>query len=529
MDDEMKNKSIDDMVTYYDEPQDAENNGKDTEIEPEEEITVSEPKDEYEPEQEEDKSEPKEEPEGEYESEPAKEPEGGYEPEPAKEPEGTEKSEPDNDFENDDEPEYYDDYDEYYEYSDDYDDIDDDIDDEYRISTKTLTVIAVIVVLIALAGVLSFVDGGIVGQYKANAVKNISSIAYKLGIGSGSNEVSETNSADGENVNIEYGTDVKYIQSVPVDNAGAAQFKKYKDGLLCATANNIMFIDSLGNIAWESDTVIVNPILKTGGNYILLIEKNGKRMCLYNETENIYDITVDDKILNCSVSANGDVVAVTDKAGYKGAVTVYNRSGDQIFSWSSGSDNVISADISAKSRRVAATLLNSDGQAKSSVKVFDIKKADALRTIIFEDTILFDVKFSGDTANVFGDNSMVGISSGGKLLFDKRFDGARLIHYSSDDGNHMMLFESANMPLINVYNRKGRLKDQFTAEAMPDVIDVCEDYVAYNSGRTIISGRADTKDMTRFNADLDIKHLFLVDEKTFMIVYSNSVEIVTME
>lgn len=498
MDDEMNNKSIDDMVTYYDETQ---NDGAGAEPEPEE--TPEEENELYD----------ENDGEAEYETD------------------GEQEYETDDDLENetDGEPEYYDDYDEYgdYDEDDDYDDIDD--EDEYKISTKTLTVIAVIVVAIAIAGVMSFVDGGIVGQYKANVVRNVSRIAYKLGIGSDTPETSETDSQDVQTVDVEYGTNVKYIQSVPTDNAGAARFRKYKDGLLCAAANSMKYIGSTGSVLWDCTTVIVNPVLKVGGNYILLTEKNGTRMCLYNETENIYDITVDEKILNCSVSANGDVVAVTEKAGYKGAVTVYNRNGEQIFSWSSGSDNVISADISAKSRRVAATLLNSDGQAKSSVKIFDIKEKDAIRTIIFEDTILFDVIFSGDTANVFGDNSLVGISSGGKLLFDKRFDGARLMHYSSDNGSHALLFESSNMPVINVYNRKGRLKEQLTAEAMPDVIDICGDYIVYNSGRTIISGRADLKDMTRFNADLDIKHLFLVNEKTFMIVYSNSVEIVTME
>lgn len=417
-------------------------------------------------------------------------------------------------------------------YTDEYDEFYDAFDDEedYKISTKTLTVTAVVIVaVVAIAALFSFSgDDGVVGRYKQNVIKNVGNIVQSMGIGGGKAEESPETDAQGAQT-IEYGTQIRGSSTVPIENA-SAQFAKYKNGIICAGTNNMKFIDSSGAVAWETNTVIVNPLIRTGGNYILLTEKNGTRMCLYSESENIYDITIEDKIINCSVSSNGDVAAVTEKTGYKGAVEVFNKEGIQIFSWASGGDNIICADISPKSRRVAAALLNTDDRAKSTLKIFDIKETDAIASTVFEDTILFDVRFSGNTLNAFGDNSMIGMNSNGKLLFDKRFDEADFVHYLSDgEGTNMLVFDSANMPVINLYTKRGKLKEQIVAETLPEVIGIHNGYIAYNSGRTVIAGRAGGKNMTRFNADLDIKKLFLVSEKTFMIVYSNSVETVTME
>ena len=496
MSDEINEKSIDDIIQYYDDKADdfaaPETDEPD---EDETEKTGEAPKNEKEAEKPEPEQETEEEPDT---NEDAEEygTEDGY---------------------------YTDEYDEFYDAFDD--------EEDYKISTKTLTVTAVVVVAaVALAALFSFSgDNGVVGRYKQNVIKNVGNIVQSMGIGGGKSEKPPETDAQGAQA-IEYGTQIRSSNTVPIENAAAAQFAKYKNGIICASANNMKFIDSSGAIAWETNTVIVNPLLRTGGGYILLTEKNGARMCLYSESENIYDITIEDKIINCSVSSNGDVAAVTDKTGYKGAVEVFNKEGIQIFSWVSGGDNIICADISPKSRRVAAALLNTDDQAKSTLKIFDIKETDAIASTVFEDTILFDVRFSDNTLNAFGDNSMIGISSNGKLLFDKRFDEADFVHYLSDgEGTNMLVFDSANTPVINLYSKRGKLKDQLIAETLPEVIGVHNGYIAYNSGRTIITGRADGKNMARFNADLDIKKLFLISEKTFMIVYSNSVETVTME
>jgi hypothetical protein len=404
----------------------------------------------------------------------------------------------------------------------------DDESDEFHFSKKQIVTIS-IVTLIVMAIVVVFVtvDTGYIGNYKRNFTKNATAILAKVGI---EINTDDTQTKEGDVKEAErYAVSGKETITIPLEKAGDSVYAKYKNGIICANTNYMTLIDTSGNTVWEDTTTIVDPILKTAGNYILAAENGGKKICLYNDKKLVYEVETEDNILSCNLSSNGDVVAITDKSSYKGAVVVYNKEGNQIFAWSSGSDNIISADISASSRRVAVSLLNTDDQVKSTVQFFDIKKTESYAQVIFEDTILFDIDFTGDTISAFGDNCIAGVTSSGEVLYDKRFDNADFVHYGVDDkGNKILLFDDSNIPLINIYSSSALLKYQLTSDEIPDFVDIYGNYIVYNSGRDIIYGKPGSKQLAKFTASMDIKELLMLGKNIVVAVYSNSIEIVRM-
>lgn len=404
-------------------------------------------------------------------------------------------------------------------------------DEDYHFRKKQIAAISIITLLIASAVVLFVtVDTGIIGTYKQNFSKNASIVFSKMGIELPSKSSDDTQTEEGDVKEAEkYKVSADSTVTVPLEKAGSSEFSIYKSGIVCANSNFLALIDNSRNTVWENTTTIVSPILKTAGNYILIAEKNGKKICLYNDRKLVYEVDTDDNILTCNLSANGDVVAITDKSSYKGAVVVFNKEGNQIFAWSSGSDNIISADISASSRRVAVALLNTDEQVKSMVQFFDINKTESYAQVIFEDTILFNIDFTGDTIDAFGDNCIAGITSSGSLIYDKRFENAEFVHYAVDEkGNKILLFDNSNIPLINIYNSSAVLKYQLSSDELPDFVDIYGNYIIYNNGRDIIYGRPGSSRLAKFTASMDIKDLKMLDKDEFFVVYSNSIEIVGM-
>lgn len=386
-----------------------------------------------------------------------------------------------------------------------------------RIITGTLILMVIVVLLVT-------VDTGFIGAYKRNVSKNVTIILNFFGIDI---HRSDTSVSDNAKNTQKYKTSVKNTVTVPMEAAGQSEFIGFKGNIVSAHTNYMSLIGSDGSTIWENTTTIVNPMLKTAGNYLLLAEKGGRKICLYNDSKLVYEIDTEDNILNCSVSSNGDVVAVTDKASYKGAAVVFNREGKQIFAWSSGSDNIISADISPTSRRVAVSLLNTDDKVRSAVQLFNINEEESYAQVIFEDTIIFDTEFNGDTLSVFGDNCIAGIYAQGELIYDKRFDDVEFVHYGTDEeGNKILLFDNTNIPLINVYNQNASLKHQLSPEELPDFVDIWGKYIVYNSGRNIIYGKAGKSRLEKYTASMDIKNLMLIDDNTLVIVYSNNIEIV---
>ena len=93
------------------------------------------------------------------------------------------------------------------------------------------------------------------------------------------------------------------------------------------------YIDGTGTVVWEIDTAIVDPILKGRRKLYFNCRKGRNKICLYIDNKLQYDVDDPDTVMSAELSSNGDVVVVTDKSSYRGGISVYNKSGEQIFSW----------------------------------------------------------------------------------------------------------------------------------------------------------------------------------------------------
>ena len=383
----------------------------------------------------------------------------------------------------------------------------------------------IIGIIIGVAIVITFicVDSGIIGSYKNNFAKNFSNI-FRNFKSDKYVEVETISKPDSQ-----YRTDIKDNVIVSIEEANKTEFTAYKDGIVFANMNHLTYLDNTGNVVWETDTAIVNPILKAKGNYILLAENGGSKICLYGDRKLIYDVDDPDKIIAAELSSAGDVVAITDKSSYKGGISVYNKSGARIFSWASGGSMVISADISAASRRVAVATLDTASAVDTTIQLFDVNRTDSYAKINISGTVVFDMEFTGDSLTAFGDNRITGISAGGRLLYDNTFDNEQPTHSAIDsNGNKLLSLDDGNIPMINMYNKNGKLKSSITLTGVTDFIDINNKNILYNLGRDVYFVKINSTNAEKYTATMDIKKLLITGNNSFVIVYSNSIEIVTV-
>ena len=430
-------------------------------------------------------------------------------------------------------------------------------EDKPRPKSKAFRIIRNILITAAvIAFVIIFIitDTGIIGAYKRNFKHNFSrifNIPEKPTVTETVPEdggeipytepevVPEVNETVNESVYTENGKNTKRAEVVnmavktsaiiPYEFASESDYSAYGDGVVCASTNYMCCIDGNGEIIWECATSVIDPILKTAGNYILIAQENGTKLCLYEGSKLIYDTDCEGNILSADLSKKGDCVLVTTKDLYKGAIAAYNKSGNLIFARSSGGGSVIDASISPSSRNIAVALLDTDEAVRSTVEIFDITKNDPIFSFAFDDTILFDVEYFKNTVNAFGDNSSIGITPKGEVLYDMRFDGADLNHYAYDKrGNKLLLLSAAHIPTFMVYNVNGREKASLTALEMADYLCIGNGRIMYNNDREIIIGKPKGRTFSRYTASMDIRRLIMVNKNTFFIVYSNSLELVRM-
>ena len=82
--------------------------------------------------------------------------------------------------------------------------------------------------------------------------------------------------------------------------------------------------------------------------------------------------------------------------------------------------------------------------------------------------------------------------------------------------------------MLNLYSKNGFLKNSTTLIGVTDFIDINKKYILYNIGRDIYFGKTNSKVMSKFPAAMDIKNLIIVSDTTFVVIYSNSLEVVTV-
>ncbi len=364
----------------------------------------------------------------------------------------------------------------------------------------------------------------VVGENDSNSIFADSDMTLYIADASSGNYTERDNVREEEKPTHEKAGDDKAV--VPFAEAGSSDFSVFKDGVVCAKSNYIGFINKNGDVEWEYETSMANPILSANGRYIAIASGGGTQLSLYNGSKQIYSIDAPDKIRACKVSEKGDVVLLTEKNAYKGAVVLINTKGEVVFSWSSGANFITSATV-LNNRKIAVALVSAEKAVTSYVMMFDINSTDPLSGIELSDSLIYDVQTDGKNVYAGGDNSISYITDDSEIKYDLRYDDVTLTHSVTDyKGCRLITYTQDNIPIMSLYSKNGELADSKTIEGAPDFIDLYDDTVLYNNGRDIICGNAYDEEKTLYTAPRKIRNLKLIDDSAYVVVYEDCIEIV---
>lgn len=346
-------------------------------------------------------------------------------------------------------------------------------------------------------------------------------------------EVIDTPQESVEPVKINYTELTKEFVSkadpIAFSSASNARFENYSNGMLCVVENLIVFYNKNGTVEWSVPIQISNPVLKVQGSYIMLFEHNGNKILLYNGKKQLFQVETKEKILTGNLSANGDCAVLTEKAYYKGAVEVYNKSGQEIYARSFGKNSAISVAIS-DSRRLCVSLMSVDGGVSSQIVFLDIGKKNEDVTVDYKDSVIFDLDFVGNTLHAFADNQLIALNNNGKQLWKYNYSQRTLNKYATDDSNiRLMLFDASNSAELCVVTTGGREKQRIKEDIVPDFCDIRDGYILYNGGRSLYLTKSNGTPLAKYVASRDMKNAYFIDSDNILVVYSSSIEFLHIE
>ncbi len=314
---------------------------------------------------------------------------------------------------------------------------------------------------------------------------------------------------------------------VALESASTYKYADYRDYILCVNETSVIAFNKSGKTLWAVGIHMSEPILSVSGNYYMIAERGGRKIALFDGKKQLFQTEADGDIKTAKLSENGDIVVVSDKEYYKGAVIVINKKGDKVFSWNSGTDSITDADIAAGSRRIAVSLLNTESGANSRVEILNIATGKVEANTAFEGSVVYDVNFLGEVVNVFADDKVSGMSQKGKILWESLYTERDLLHYRAEDsGYKLLLVDNNNSAELEVLTGRGKQKSIITAEKIPDCMDIRSGRIAYNSGRDLILSGLSGKHKKTHTCPREIRDIYIMDNDHIMVVYSSGLDFI---
>lgn len=129
---------------------------------------------------------------------------------------------------------------------------------------------------------------------------------------------------------------------------------------LAVCSDNMLSFEMPGKYSqMETNLSYANPVMRASNQYLLIFDRGAYRFTVTNTLNELYSQTMSSPITNADIAANGNVAIVTDEAGYKSAVRVYNVDNEHLYTWSTNDYYIMSAALSSDGQRLALFLFPS--------------------------------------------------------------------------------------------------------------------------------------------------------------------------
>lgn len=312
--------------------------------------------------------------------------------------------------------------------------------------------------------------------------------------------------------------------NVTFEGGNEYKTKPFKDNVIMYNNRGVWAINSGGETEWEIKETLSEPFVEAKGSYILLADLAGKHFAaIYKNGKPYREIKTENDIISAKVTGRGYSVFATDTDGYKGKVAVYNRHGNQIYEWYSGSGYITDVELTENGRYLAVAQLISDGEvANTKVQFIDTRHDQVVATAERTGEIAVCLKaVARDRLVVLTDKGISGYNMQGKEKFHISLIGKSPTLYNLDGDNTIGVVTQGGRgnSVLELYSTTGKLRGAYTATGDIRALSVRgkSAVVAQQKGLTRISSRGKEKKIISISHDVKSIGCFDGDKKVLAI------------
>lgn len=180
---------------------------------------------------------------------------------------------------------------------------------------------------------------------------------------------------------------------------GNNRFALLGEDLLVVNQNTLQLLSDDGTIRYSLSVSMTTPMVSVGGDMAAVCDVGGSSLYLLDETGTRREMTLSSGLRYYSARLNsaGWLAVTEEKNGYKASISVYNSSGELVFSFDSYDSYITDALVTEDCRSVVAvSLAPQDSVFSSTLLVYDLSEAVLTASCPIRDGLPMDITCTGD-------------------------------------------------------------------------------------------------------------------------------------
>jgi len=210
---------------------------------------------------------------------------------------------------------------------------------------------------------------------------------------------------------------------------GSAQtFALSGNGLATVTTSTAQLFSADGKSVAKQIHSFQTPAVCASEKGAIFFDIGAKNCYMISAAGEITDIEVIGNVITASMNASGYFTVITEKAGHKALVAVYDSSCKKLYEWQSGTGYAVKADVSPDNRSLAVLCLTAQG---SEIHIFSLSSDIEKASFEYHGDLLFDLKYlySGAICAI-GGSGLYFLNSNGEETGEFGFDGKYMCDYT---------------------------------------------------------------------------------------------------
>ncbi len=323
------------------------------------------------------------------------------------------------------------------------------------------------------------------------------------------------------------------------ENSNIYAFSKYI-GIL--SKNQFIIYNNTGNQESNLEVTISNPTFSSANRFLVIAEKNGKKLYSIADKEIAWETTVDGNIADIYVNKNGYVVAIITDTIHKTVIAVYNPEGTLLFKNFLASTRAVDVSISNDNKHLAIAEVDTSGTIiQSNIRIISIEKASSDETQDYlentyqsaTDKLITNIQYQDKDKLIcmYTDEIRIIENNQDNLLINN--ENKKIIFQSIELINHAVQIEEKSTGLftansiVNIVHTENKQNKEYTVDAVAKEIYTYGNMIALNVGTEIEFINTDGWLVKRYIAKQEITDI-VVSDSIAGIIYRDKIEIINL-